>query len=176
MNFAPVKTTAASQWRMIIGQWDVLKAEIGVMNSSRDEWHQLKHPGSVVSVVCLVVDFPSVNFFSFYPIYKLQYFVLPPAMSFAMNKKPWWWANMASFLGKDAMTPWHLWWNSKVEIKVCILTFITSRHVILWGQQTVYSWSFLHRFWRIVWNRGLTRLYFFIHIFKYIYLRERHRW
>ena len=152
---------------MILGQWDVLKADIGVMNSSRDEWHQLKHPGSVV---CLVVDFPSVNLFSFtqYTNCSNLFFPLPCHLP---------WAKKTGISFSSVKMPWHLWWNSKVEIKVCILTFITSRHVIFWGQRTVYSWSFFTPFEGLFGTGGW--LYFFIHdSYIYIFERERewHRW
>lgn len=97
-----VKTTAASQWPMIIGQWDALKADIGVMNSSRDEWHQLKHPGSVV---CLLVDFPSVNFFSFTQYTNCSNLFFPLPCRLPWTKKTWWGAKMSI---SSVKMPWHL--------------------------------------------------------------------
>lgn len=124
MNFAHVKNHCGfSQWPTIIGQWDVIKADIGIMNSSLDEWHQLKHPGSVF--FCLVLDFPSVNLISFTQYTNCSNLFFPGPHVFAMKTK--------------------LWWNSKVEIKVCILTFITSRHMSHVWATPALQLEILHR-------------------------------
>ena len=68
--------------------------------------------------------------------------------------------------------PWHLWCNSKVEIKVCILTFITSRQVIFEGNKNRIQLEFLSPFEGFFGTGGwLTKsLYIYIYIH-----RERER-